>query len=218
MNDFIIQFLAGVAVFIASALVSFLAGRYFYKSDSPLPRIPAIGRSQPFHFLEGCWHGYHITKDLFFDPRGSFWVQSKWDLRITKRQEISGTLKNPRRGEAAECKLFGEVRAGRTLIMTGANIQDPTDIFTLVFPELIGKGFVPVVGVILAFDWNGRFYVGPIILSKNPMTLDEIKAAIEQTSYITDFYKDASTIDRLYTSLESPPSQEEDKTPDNDTL
>jgi hypothetical protein len=90
------------------------------------------------------------------------------------------------------------------MIITGASVQDPSDFFTAIFPELIGKGQHPMVGTMTAFDWNGEFYTGPMILSGSEMSLDELTKAITAAKP-TDFFVERK-IDWLCMSIDSVPT------------
>jgi hypothetical protein len=202
MDPLVVEIIGGLAVVAVTSLVSFAVVRVF-RTESPLPRIPGAAPQYAYQYLNGTWHEYHITRDRYLHPNGPYWLKDVWTLQVKKGRHISGMLEIPRPGEVAKYKLLGEIRQGR-MIITGASVQDPSDFFTAVFPNLIGKGQHPIVGTITAFDWNGELYTGPMVLSGSEMSLDELTKVIA-TAKATDFFAERE-IDWVCTSIDSAPS------------
>lgn len=66
---------------------------------------------------------------------------------------------------------MGEIRNGR-MVFTGNCVQDESEFYTGIFPNLLPKNIL--IGTWIAFDWQHRFFTGPMIFSRTEMNLDEL--------------------------------------------
>ena len=198
MDPLAVKIIGDLAVLAIISLASFIGGRVFPRIYSPLAKVPRTMLRHAFQYLDGDWKEYHITNDTLLHASGPYWLQDTWKMKVRSGNTISGTLEIPRPGEVAEYRLLGEIRMGG-LIITGSSVQDPLDFFTVIFPELIGKGQHPLVGTMTAYDWNGKLYTGPMILSRSDMSLDKLTETMV-TAKPTDFYA-APKLDWLCTSI-----------------
>ena len=206
MDPLAVEVVGGVIVVMITSVASFVAGR-LRRTETPLPEIPGAAPQQAYRYLKGEWYEYHITRDPHLHPKGPYWLQDRWNLEVKNGWRVSGILEIPRPSEreVAKYKLLGEIRMGR-MVITGASVQDPSDFFAVIFPNLMGKGQHPIVGTMTAFDWQGKFYTGPMVLSRSPMNLNElaevVSVALAQSS---DFFAEQG-IDWICTSIDSKPS------------
>jgi len=201
-SQLVIEIIGGLTVVAITSLASFIAGKTFFKTDSPLPPILRPASSDAYQYLNGSWYEYHITQDPYLYSGKPYWLKDVWRLQVKDGYHISGILEIPRPGEIAKYKLLGEIRQSR-MVITGSSIQDPSDFFTAIFPKL--KDQHPIVGTMLAFDWDYVFYTGPVMLSNLEMDdLDELAKTVA-TAKPKHFYGEQK-INHLCTTIESMPA------------
>jgi len=88
-------------------------------------------------------------------------------------------------------KLRGEIRAGQ-LFLTGICVEDPSDAYTCIFPNLLND---VSPGVMIARDYARRLYASAALMSKRHMPHIEAEKNLRQSEV------------RLYGWLPSPPKR-----------
>lgn len=176
MNTFLITILGGVIVGVLVHLIRI----YILERESPLP---FVGRSKVrgvYKYIEGDWYEYHITRNIYISSE-TYWLMDKWKVKVRDGFRIKGLLKSPSSQDFRDYPFVGEIREGR-LIITGSSAQTPQDYFTAIFPEItiVGKE-EPIVGTMMAFDYQDKFYISPMILSRFPLDLDRLNEIVKIT-------------------------------------
>jgi hypothetical protein len=146
--------------------------------DSPLPFIKGMKAQGMYKYLEGDWNEYHVTKDIYLEKE-PYWLRDRWHIEVRDGFRIKGLLQSPSSEDNRDYPLVGEIRQGR-LIITGSSMQTPQDYFTVIFPEITVEGRdEPIVGTMMAFDYQDMFYVSPTILSRDPLSLERLNEIVK---------------------------------------
>ncbi len=167
--------LIGLLMSIIAGVTVQLIRKYLLERQSPLPFLPGIKAQGSYKYLEGTWYQYHITRNTYLNDGEPCWSSDIWNIKVKDGFRVSGNLKVRASQETGEYRIVGEIREGRLLI-TGNAHGAPQDFFTAIFPDLVIIGsHDPMIGTMMAFDYQGDFYVSPMILHhKKDLTPDEL--------------------------------------------
>jgi hypothetical protein len=169
--------LIGLIITIIGGVTVQVIRKYWLDRErqSPLPFLPGMKAQGSYKYLEGVWYQYHITRNTYLNNGEPCWSSDVWNIKIKDGFRVSGTLNVRTTQEPGKYTFVGEIREGRLLI-TGNAREAPQDFFTAIFPDLIIIGsHDPMIGTMMAFDYQGDFYVSPMILHhKKDLTPDDL--------------------------------------------
>lgn len=159
--------LSFIVTVMAGLTVQFIR-YYLLERQSPLPFFPGIKAQGSYQYLAGTWYQHHITRNSYINNGEPCWSSDIWEIKVKDGFRVSGVLKVQTTHQANEYYLVGEIREGRLLI-TGSAREAPQDFFTAIFPDLVVLArHDPMIGTMMAFDYQGDFYISPMILHKTP--------------------------------------------------
>jgi hypothetical protein len=167
-----------ILTIVIAAAITGPAGYMFktlFTRNRYLPELAADRKA--YSFINGDWFFYHFTCDPTTSPREILSVDKvalvlEKDLIVVGKDQVVGGNRS-----ALHYKLRGEIRSGQ-LFLTGICIEDPSDAYTCIFPNLLND---ESEGVMIALDYARKLYASATLITKRPFTVSEAKKKLRQS-------------------------------------
>lgn len=160
-----------LTIIIASAIVG-PAGYFLrtYLQDRWLPGKSQTSERSAYSFINRDWFVYHFTSDQKVSTKPVL-ATSTIKLTLKRHMLVEGTEETQIPDhDPLHYNLRGEIRAGQ-LIITGVCVEDPSDAYVCLFPNLIER---KSVGISIGRDYKGSHYASPAVLSRKSLTESEV--------------------------------------------
>ncbi len=164
--------LSGLVVAVISGSVGFWLNKSFFTVEKYLPSLKRFDSGSAYTFIEKEWYLYHFTYDPEVDnDNGIVLAKSALHLTLEKNLIISGAeeVKVDHR-RALTYSVRGQINSG-CLYLTGISNEDPSDSYTMIFPNLLDE---KMLGLVTGRDYARNLFSSPAFLS--PQELNETEA------------------------------------------
>lgn len=172
MEPVIIAAIIGAVATILSSVGTRLILRKYFPERYILPtrrrETDVVG--EPYSNLAGTWYEYHLTRDQSLGQT-PFWARHEEQLDIQEGQFVSGRSINLGHPARLQYSIKGEIRHGK-MLLTYDCMQDPTEFVTIIYPDLLNRE--SLIGAWMGFDYQRNPAGGPIILSRQQRTTEEL--------------------------------------------
>ena len=152
---------SGLSVALISGLIGFLLNKYFFTAEKYLPSLSRFEEGVAYTFIEKEWYLYHFTYDREIN-NGIALAKSSIKLKLEKNLIISGDeeVKVDHR-RALTYSIRGQINSG-CLYLTGISNEDPSDSYTMMFPNLLDE---KMQGLVTGRDYERNLFSSPALLS-----------------------------------------------------
>lgn len=171
MDTLVIEITGGIIAGLFLLIIGVYVERGLFRDRSIFSVPQEISRKESYKHLEGKWNGYWLTRDPAID-KSPFWMYGEMNLKVSRKNIIEGELLVKHPSSPLEYVIHGEVRSGRMLLVLNC-VQDPSDFVTDIFPNVFSSS--ELVGIWAGSDWQRKFTVAPIVYSRKPKEIDDLR-------------------------------------------
>jgi len=169
-----INLIAGLIIAAITGITAYLYGRMSFSARGLLHKRVRTEAKGQYHFLEGQWYDYYISS--FNDTDPPVWMIGSLTLRLLRNSTFRGRfVVEINDSLTLRFSLRGEVRGGWLMYVGVCDDLNDT-VSSVIFPNILTGS--TLVGLWTGQDNARRLATGPIVISRNPLTVSELNKAV----------------------------------------